>query len=279
MSLLDRRGFLASLPTIAALGRWDVGGTAPGRFALEGFGIQLYTLRDLMAEDVEGTLAALAEMGFAEVELAGLYGRTPAQMRAALDAVGLKAASSHQSIQEVRGDWARVLEGAQTLGQSLVVVSGLPGDERTPEALRRVADDFNRAGEAASRAGLRFGYHNHDWELRPLADGSVPIDLLMERTDRNVVDWQMDIFWTVHGGAEPERKLRNGRVTSVHVKDRTAAGEMVDVGQGEIDFASILNLAETYGLRHAFVEHDRPADPLETARLSLAHLKLLRGGA
>ena len=279
MTAIGRRGFLATLPAAGAAWRhWATRGPARTRRALEGFGIQLYTLRDAMEDDVDRTLAAVAEMGYAEVELAGLHGRTPGEMRRALDAVGLTAASSHQSIEEVRGDWARVLDGARTLGQSLVVVPGLPGEERTAEGLRRVADDFDRAGEAAERAGLRFGYHNHDWEMRPLADGTVPIDLLMERTDPSVVDWQMDIFWTVHGGAEPERRLRSGRVTSVHVKDRTADGEMVDVGQGEIDFASILNLAEANGLRHAFVEHDRPDDPLESARRSLAHLRVLRGG-
>jgi sugar phosphate isomerase/epimerase len=158
-------------------------------------------------------------------------------------------------------------------------VPSLPSTERTAESLRRIADEFDRAGEAASRAGIRFGYHNHDWEVRPLVDGTVPIDLLLERTDRAVVDWQMDVYWTVHGGAEPERWLRGGRVTSVHVKDRAADGAMVDVGRGEIDWASILNLAESYGLRHAYVEHDRPDDALESARRSIAHLKLLRGMA
>jgi sugar phosphate isomerase/epimerase len=156
-----------------------------------------------------------------------------------------------------------------------VVVPSVPAAERTPEGLRRLADDFDRAGEAARAAGLRFGYHNHDWEHRALADGTVPIDLLLERSDPAVVDWQMDIFWTVHGGADPERYLDEtaGRVTSVHVKDRSPDGRMVDVGAGVIDFAALLPLAERHGLLHAFVEHDQPGDdPIASVRRSYEHL-------
>jgi len=231
-----------------------------------------------MPSDVDGTLAAVAEIGYREVEFAGLYGLTPRGMRAKCDAVGLRAASSHQSVGDVRGDWTSVLEGARELGQSLVIVPSIPSDLQTPDGLRALADDFNRAGEAASTAGLRFGYHNHDWEHRAFPDGTVPIDLLLERTDPALVDWQMDIFWTVHGGADPVRYLNEvgDRVTSVHLKDRTAAGEMANVGDGVIDFAGLLPLAEGMGLLHAFVENDRPGpDPVESIRRSFAGLSTL----
>ena len=216
-------------------------------------------------------------MGYSEVEFAGLHGLTPREMRTKLDSVGLRATSSHQSVMEVRGDWPRILEGAQELGQSLVVVPSIPGDERTPEGLRRLADDFNRAGETARVAGLRLGYHNHDWELKALPDGTTPMDLLLESTDPDLVDWQMDIFWTVHGGADPATYLAQtaGRVTSVHLKDRTAGGDMVDVGDGVIDFGVLLPLAEELGLRHAFVEHDQPGDAMESVRRSFTHLSTL----
>ena len=240
---------------------------------LDRWGVQLYTLRGLMADDPEGTLEAVAGAGYAEVELAGLYGMTPAEMRGRLDAVGLRAASSHQSVGDVRGGWDRTLDGALALGQALVVVPSIPGADRTADGLRAVADDFNRAAAAASEVGLRFGYHNHDWEFRPLPDGTVPMDLLLERTDPETVDWQMDVFWTVHGGADPLALIdETGRVTSLHVKDRTASGEMVAVGDGVIDFATIVSRAEAAGLLHAFVEHDNPDDPLESVRRSLAHL-------
>jgi sugar phosphate isomerase/epimerase len=276
--MLDRRAFLGAAPPLALLSATWARDRAVSRARRDvaGWGIQLYTLRSVMARDADRTLAAIAGIGYREVELAGLYGLTAREMKAKLDGVGLAATSSHQSVADVRGDWSRVLDGARELGQRLVVVPSISPEERTPEGLRRLAEDFNRAGETARAAGLRFGYHNHDWEHRALADGTVPIDLLLERTDPAVVDWQMDIFWTVQGGADPERYLREptGRITSVHVKDRTRDGRMADVGAGVIDFARLIPLAEELGLRHAFVEHDQPGDdPVASARRSFDHLR------
>lgn len=270
---IDRRTFLAAVPGVGLAAC-----AAARRRPLDGFGVQLYTLRSVIADDVEGTFAALADMGYRTVEFAGLYGLTPRQMRARLDATGLRAASSHHSMEDVRTGWARTLDGARELGQDLVVIPSLPGDERSPESLRRIADELNRAGEAARGAGLRLGYHNHDWELAPLGSETRSIDLLLEHTEPDLVDWQMDIFWTVHGGGDPAAYLRTvgRRITSVHVKDRTADGRMVDVGAGVIDFAALLRQAEGQALLHAFVEHDEPGDdPLASVRRSLEHLRRL----
>ena len=271
---IDRRSFLGALPgaAVVAGGLPGPGRVWPGAASQvpSAIGVQLYTVRAVMASDPDGTLAAIAAIGYAEVELAGLYGMSAREMKARLDAVGLAATSSHHSVEEVRGSWAATLEAAVALGQRLVVVPSIPVAERDGEALRRIADDFNRAGDAARATGLRFGYHNHDWEMRPGADGVRPIDLLLDRTEPELVDWQMDIFWTVHGGADPMAELdaRAGRVTSVHVKDRTAAGEMADVGAGVIDFRTVLARAGELGLLHQYVEHDQPGDPIESVRAS-----------
>jgi len=295
--MLDRRRFLGALPRavvvaggLPGLGRfearaegWPVGnvghpGSDDGGPAFQvpsAIGVQLYTVRSVMTGDPDGTLATIAEIGYEEVELAGLYGMSAREMKARLDAVGLAATSSHHSVEEVRGSWEAILDAAVALGQSLVVVPALPVAERDGEALRRVADDFNRAGEAARAAGLRFGYHNHDWEMHPDVDGVRPIDLLLDRTDPELVDWQMDIFWVVHAGADPMAELdaRAGRVTSFHVKDRTAAGEMADVGAGVIDFRPVLARAGELGLLHQYVEHDQPGDPIESVRASYRALR------
>ncbi len=283
---MDRRGFLGALPATALALRGLPGAdpirsaAAPARFlTLDVIGVQLYTVRSLMASDPDGTLAQIAAIGYRAVEFAGLYGLTPREMRGKLDALGLRAVSSHQSVQEVRGRWDQVLEGAQELGQRLIVVPSIPGRERTADGLRRIADDFNRAGEAARSAGLRFGYHNHSWEFAPWDDGTVPIDLLLERCDAELVDWQVDLFWVVDGGGDPLAYIEaNGaRVTSVHVKDRTASGDMVAVGDGVIDFETILRRAEELGTEYAFVEHDSPRDPLESVRRSYRYLRTLAG--
>ena len=282
MSMIDRRGFLAALPlsglalSAGALGAQQAvrpaasGVRAGGQRALEGIGVQLYTLRTLMADGPDAVLARLAAIGYTEVELAGTYGLAPRELRQRLDAEGLSAASSHLGIDAVRERWSETLEGAQELGQALIVVPSIPTSEQSPESLRRVADDFNRAGEQARAAGIRFGYHNHAWEVEPLADGTRRMDLLLEWCDPDLVDWQMDVFWTVHGGADPIAYLSDhgARVTSVHIKDRTPDGTMVAAGDGAIDFRSILARASELGLRHGFVEHDNPQDPLESVARS-----------
>jgi sugar phosphate isomerase/epimerase len=238
-------------------------------------GIQLYTLRSLLAQDVEGTLARVAQIGFREVEFAGLYGKTAAEMRVLIDGVGLRAVSSHHSLRDVRENWTRVLDDATTLGQRFVVVASLGGGDRaTADALRRVADDFNRAGEAAKAAGLQFGYHNHDFEFRPI-DGQLPYDLLLERCDSALVVMELDLFWIVNGGHDPLAYFAKhpGRFPLVHAKDRTADGRMVNVGSGVIDFRSILGRSEQAGIRHWLVEHDRPDSPLDDVHASHTYLR------
>ena len=276
--MIDRRDFLARLSGgVLAGGAISTGltGCQPSEGSmpplLERLGVQLYTVREEMAADADGTLSQIAAMGYEEVELAGLYGHSVSEMRAMLDAAGLQAASSHHGVDVVRGEWQQTLEGAMELGQSLIVVPSIPGSERSRDALMAIAADFNRAGEEAAAQGLRFGYHNHDWEFEPLPDGTLPMDLLLDETDPRYVDWQMDVFWTVQGGGDPIALMaaRRGRVRSLHVKDRTAAGEMVDVGDGVIDFVDVIDQAGRQGLLHAFVEHDRPGDALVSIRRSI----------
>ncbi len=286
---LTRRDFLVVLPLGAmaagfglrgranAASRAGVGAGSPHGPPI---GVQLYTLRSVMGDNLEGTLEALAEMGYTEVEFAGLWGRSAAEMRAIIDGFGLHAASSHHGLNEVRGDWNATLESAVTLGQKWVVVPSINGDDRTLEGLKAVADEFSAAGEAAREMGLGFGYHNHAWEFEPLPDGTLPYDLLLERCDADVVKMQMDIFWAIHGGADPVQYFGAypGRFTTVHVKGRTVDGGMVAVGQGVIDWAGIFARSEQAGIQHYFVEHDNPgADPMGNVRISFEALHGILG--
>ncbi len=272
-------------------------GEARGRLRAAGWGVQLYTLRSLMARDVEGTLAEVAQMGYREVEFAGYFGRSPPAIRAALDAEGLAAPAVHLSLDELRSSFGPAASAAGEIGHRYLVLpylspaerpgssassepsSGRVGGERRAARLlldgyRRLAEEMNHFGERSREAGLRFAYHNHDFELERAGD-TCPLDILIENTDPDLVSFEVDLFWLVHGGGDPFDYFQRypGRFELCHVKDRTADGDMVDVGAGDIDFEAIFERSSQAGLVHYFVEHDAPADPLASVRASLEHLE------
>jgi sugar phosphate isomerase/epimerase len=160
-----------------------------------------------------------------------------------------------------------------------VVVPWLPEeDQRTLDAFKRVAAEFNRLGAEASRAGIRFAFHNHDLEFAPI-DGRLPYDVLLAETDPACVALELDLMWINKGGQDPLAYFARypGRFEMVHLKDSTGAPEhrQVDVGRGTIDFRRILARRKQAGIRHAFVEHDDPPAPLAFARASYDYLKRL----
>ena len=241
-------------------------------------GIQLYTLRSLMAADFDGTLARVAEVGYREVEFAGYFGRTPARVRSALARHGLAAPSTHVALPADDAAWARTLDEARAIGHDWVVVAWLDAPmRRTPDDWARIAGRFDSLAGRAREAGLRFAYHNHDFEFARVNDSSL-FDVLLAKTDPALVDLEMDIYWVTKAGADPLALIRRhpGRFPLLHLKDATPAPErrMVDVGAGTIDFAALL-AADRATLKHAFVEHDEPADPLASARASYAYLSKL----
>jgi len=270
-TMLPRRDFLASLGAIglAVYGRpWS-----PTIVRLDVVGIQLYTLRTLMERDAEGTLAAVAEIGYREVEFAGYFGMAPGRVREVLASRGLRAPAAHVGFPEMGDVWNRVLDAAAEAGHRYVVTPWIAEEHRSAEGYRRAADLFNRAGAAAASRGLIFAYHNHDFEFVPLGD-RLPFDILLDQTDPALVQFEMDLFWITKGAADPLDYFArySGRFPLVHVKDMAADGTMVDVGRGRIDFARIFAKADQGGIRHYFVEHDNPTDPLDTARRSFEYL-------
>jgi len=233
-------------------------------------GVQLYTVRDLMAADMPGTLSSVAAIGYREVEFAGYFDQDPYAIRSWLDAEGLAAPSAHIHVE----DWEPVFEEAAILGHTYLVDPWIePAKRETLDDYRRVAEAFNEIGLQARSAGFQFAYHNHDFEFEPM-EGRIPFDVLLEETDPDLVQIQLDLFWTVHGGGDPLAYFAAypGRYPSVHVKDRQADGTMVDVGRGDIDFAAIVARAEAAGVHHYFVEHDDPDDPLASIAASYQYL-------
>ncbi len=244
---------------------------------LDRIGIQLYTVRSLMSKDFEGTLAEIAKIGYREVEFAGYFNRTPSLVRASLAANKLTSPSTHVGLPKDDTAWKETLDQANEIGHSWVTVASLPNSARTtPDDWKRTADRFNQLGTMAQSSGLRFAYHNHDIEFVPF-DGTNGLELLLKGTDPKAVDFEMDIYWVVKGGADPLDLIKRfpGRFALFHAKDATAAPErkMVDVGAGTIDFGKIFAAGKA---RHVFVEHDSPPkDPLMSAHASFQYLKQL----
>ncbi|HEX6317093.1 MAG TPA: sugar phosphate isomerase/epimerase [Gemmatimonadaceae bacterium] len=285
---MNRRDFLRSVGAIG--GAASVGALRPAELhARSGFrlppneqlsrvGVQLYTVRNAMRESVERTLERVARIGYKEVEFAGYFGKTAKEIRALLDANGLTAPSAHSAdINSIRTRFTQVLDDAATVGHKYVICASLPRSEMTLDGYKRVAGEFNRAGEQAAKTGVVVGFHNHDGEFAALGDTN-GYDILLAETDPRFVTMQMDLFWTVKGGKDPLAYFARypGRFTSVHVKDMAAGGAMVDVGAGEMPFARYFAQSGQAGIKHYFVEHDTPADPMGSITASYRYLASLK---
>ena len=245
---------------------------------LDKVGLQLYTVRDKLKEDFEGTLARVAQIGYKEVEFAGYSNHTPADVKAILDRHGLSAPSTHIALGDM-DEWKKALDTAKAIGHDYIVVPWIPEEKRkTLDDWKSVASVFNQAAQMAKDAGLQFAYHNHDFEF-PKVDGQIPYDVLLQNTDPKLVQLEIDLYWITKGGQDPLSYFARwpGRVPLVHVKDSAGAPEhkMADVGQGKIDWKRIFAKRDQAGIKHAFVEHDQPPQPFEDIAASYNYLKNL----
>lgn len=254
--------------------------TATDGAPLRGVGVQLYMLRDAMRTDPEGTLKRIAETGFSEIEWWGRWGRTPQQLRATLDAHGLRSPSAHFGLDDLLPDrLPAVLDAAEVMGQRTVIVaSTTKAQNGTLEAWQRTAAALTTAGRTAAARGIRAGYHNHDYEFQRFGDRTL-LEILLAETDPTVVDLELDCFWAYKAGQDPIAFLTRyrDRITMLHVKDSTAAPEYAqrDVGAGVIDWRTLLRTALAGRVAHLYVEHDAPADAWTTARTGRTYLTSL----
>jgi sugar phosphate isomerase/epimerase len=282
-------------------------GLARAGFAAEAphAGIQLWTVRDALAADFAGTLRRLRDIGFTEVEPAGLMGHSARELRALLDDAGLTAPSAHLDLGGDAVDAA--FDDAHALGARYVVsamlrpgsapsvytvpAGGPPPGVPPPTTAMTLADAkltaelANRVGARAKRAGLQYAYHNHDFEFAPQANGTIAYDELLRQTDPELVKLELDCGWMVVGGRDPVDYLERhpGRFPLLHVKDflpaqRDARAPRLgaELGHGTIDYAPILAAARKSGLEHAFAEQEGPytrMSQLDAARVAHEYLK------
>lgn len=240
----------------------------PGRLRgipADSISVQMYSLREVAADDLEGTLAGLAEIGYTKIETAGFYERTAAEFKTLLDKHGLKATSGHHGIpQPFDADaWDVQLKDAATLGYTYINVPSGP-DGSTEKHWQDFAADLTAAGKQAAKAGLKFGYHNHHYEFARLDDADKrAYDVLIERTDPRYVHFELDLFWCWRGAQDPAPLIkdnRNHRFPQFHVKDMNLEGQFEDVGHGLIDFRPTFATALPAKRVEFIVEHDSAGD-------------------
>jgi sugar phosphate isomerase/epimerase len=276
--LLGAAAAVATAGTAAAV-------TAPAeperarRIPPSAIGMHLFTMREALAQDFEGTLEKLAAIGYATVGVSGRHGRSAADIRRMLDATGLKAVLEHVGYDTVTGSGLpKALEDVRTLGGRWIVVPSLPGTLHSPEGYREAARKLNQAGLTARQAGLKVLFHNHEPD-HDTVGGQVLYDILMAETDPHLVGFELDLYWAAKGGAmDPADYFTENphRFPALHVKDMAPDGSFTDVGSGVLDFGHMFGTARQGGVEQWLVEHDRPADPLASARRSYTYLRDLR---
>lgn len=258
---MDRRGFfLAAAAMAAGCSRTaETGVTELARTAA--LGIQLYSVRDLMAADVATTLELIASKGYREVEFAGYFDHSPADLKAMLAAVGLQAPSAHLPYSAFLASPEKVVEHASAMGHQFVVVPWLDVNSRSLEHYRHHAENFNRWGELCKVAGIQFAYHNHQFEFEE-TEGTIPFDLLLAETDPSLVQFELDLAWARAADIDSVAyfKAWPGRFPMLHIKDFDASGNEADIGYGDVPFASIFDYLDTAGVKHGFIERDNSKD-------------------
>jgi sugar phosphate isomerase/epimerase len=290
---VNRRTFLKTAGTAAAVSLlpsrflW-----AAGEHKIDRIGVQLYTVRDLMKNDFEGTIAKVAQIGYKEVEFAGYFGRTADQVKAVLEKNGLKAPSTHVQYDELDDKFPSVIEFSKTIGLDYIICPWIPEDLRkNPDIWKQAADKFNKAGEQTKKAGMQFGYHNHWFEFLP-TNGKLPYDELLKLCDAKLVKMEMDLCWITVAGGDPLKYFNQypGRFPLVHVKDVktlpkvTSGGaqnfgdtvDLTEVGSGVIDWKRIFAQSDKAGIKQYIVEHDHPKQPIESIKGSYEYLNKLR---
>jgi sugar phosphate isomerase/epimerase len=299
---ISRRQFLKTVSASAALSSLGLGGSSIGASPLGlPLGLQLYSVRDLLPRDYEGTLRQLSALGYREVEAAGFFRRSAIDVKQAMDQAGLRCVSAHYSYADLMPHLDEVIQFGKALGLDYIICAspGLPDNSLAKSADAKVnreamtlddwrwnADEFNKIGARVNAAGIKFGYHNHTAEFRAV-EGLVIYDELLRLTDPSKVMMEMDCGWMIVGGKNPVDYLTRypTRFSMLHVKDfklsgapgsDTAPPPSAELGQGSIDYRPIFAAAKKAEIKHAFIEQEQyDMPPMEALKIDAQYLKAL----
>lgn len=249
------------------------------------FGLQLYTLRDDMPKDPKGILKQVASFGYKQVEsfehgqMGMFWGMSNTEFKKYLDGLGLTMIASHCDINK---DFERKAAEAAAIGMKYLICPWV-GPQKTLDDYKKLAATFNERGAICKKNGIRFAYHNHDYSFKAL-DGQIPQDILMTNTDASLVDFEMDMYWVVTAGQDPNvwfKKYKN-RFRLCHIKDRTKgateAADSCTLGQGSIDFGPLLKTAQQNGMQYFIVEQEKytGTTPIKAVEDDAAYMKKLK---
>lgn len=279
--MTNRRGFLKTTAVLAAATMVSpMAACSPEKKTI---GLQLYTVRDKIQQDLKSTLEKVAAIGYNSVEAAGynvtdgtFYGMAPKAFVDLLNSLGMPLNSSHTVFELDSAD--KVIGDAAAAGVKYIIYPYLSDQYRTNlDGWKATAEKFNKMGEIAKSHGIKFGYHNHSFEFEKMED-QIPFDLLLTQTDPSLVTFEMDTYWVTRGGYNPVDYFKKypGRFELWHIKDMVKTDDMffAPVGSGRMDFASIFAEKETSGMKYFFVEQDsfKELDPMESIEMSYKYL-------
>ena len=247
---------------------------------LKKFGVQLYSVRDLMPKDPKGTMKQLAEMGYTQFESYGgpdfLWGMSPKECKTFLGDLGVKMVSTHFDMNK---DLDKNIERGAEAGLKYMLCPYL-GPQKSLDEWKKKAELFNQVGEKVTKAGMKFGYHNHDYSFKAM-EGQIPQELLLANTDPKYVMFELDLCWIVASGQNAVAHLEkySKRYELVHIKDMVLDNGRVsqkDLGKGAMDFDTILKAAKKAGIKYYIVEQEQyPSSSLESMKVDAEWMKQL----
>jgi len=243
------------------------------------FALQLYTVRDHLEKDLQGTLRKVKEAGYSFVEIGGTYGLTNAAFKKLLDDAGLRAISAHTGYDDVTKNPSDVIEMTRVFGVRYAVIGGIDG-RLTPDKQGWLAcgEALDEAGAKLRAGGAQLCYHNHAHEFQQI-DGEYKLDILMSAAEPENLAAQIDTFWVQYAGVDPVKVIDKyrGRCPLLHIKDMkdAASKDFAEVGRGILDWREIFSAAIVAETKWYIIEQDTcPGDSLDSAAISAAFMAL-----
>ncbi len=261
------------------------------------YGIQIYTVRNDIAKNVESTFTYVAKAGYKQIELYGFdnvktfWGKkTPKEVKDILNANGLVSPSCHYHLkgfmyQGKIDDWKKAVEASAIVGNEYMIIPWVENGHRTGEYFKKLVDLIGQASDLTRAAGMKLAYHNHDFEFEKDAEGKMFEEILLNTFTQEQLEFELDLYWVVYAGHNPVDWFKKypGRFTMWHVKDlhtnKEGKKESTQVGDGIIDFTSIYANRKLSGLKYGYVEQEAYTMPEEECiKRSIEYMKKQKWG-